>query len=1134
MGLTKSTRPADQSERDQALDPAHSFIVQAPAGSGKTELLAQRVLVLLAGVKQPEEVVAITFTRKAAAEMRGRILEALQKGKNDQAPTAEHQRRSWTLARAVIARDTELGWHIESNPGRLRVQTIDALCASLTRQMPLLSGLGAQPRITEKAEQLYLEAALRTLAELEAKESWSADIERLLEHLDNDLNRLAELLASMLQRRDQWIRHVVGQPDRKQLEQAFVHSIENALKTVTDAIPYSIQAEITDLARLAAEHLQAVDKRSALLGCLNHRHPAGNTTDQLPFWLGVCELLLNKKGDWRKRFSKAEGFPAPSATKDKDQKAKRQAMKNQAATLVGRLGEIEGLQTALGKLRRLPPTCYSEGQWQTLEALLSLLLNVLAQLRLVFQEHGEVDFTAISQAALQALGEEQQPTDLALALDYRIQHLLIDEFQDTSLSQYQLLERLTSGWQPGDGRTLFCVGDPMQSIYRFREAEVGLYLRARRYGIGELELIPLTLSVNFRSTKDIVEWINDCFSQILPKQEDIAGGAVSYAPAQAIHPGKTDEAVQFHAALGDDRVIEARQVVYLVQQARRQRPAAPCAILVRSRSHLAEIVPLLRAQGLRFRAVEIESMSGRQVVLDLLALTLALNHPADRIAWLSILRAPWCALTLDDLHALSTQWPDNTIPQLLSKRSCRHSLSNDGQTRLTRVADILLQSLGQRRRHSLHRWVESTWLALGGPAVVPQARDLEAAQVFLSLLDALDQGGTLTDRETLQEQVQTLYAPTDPEADESLQLMTIHKAKGLEFDTVIIPGLGRRPKTDEQRLLVWLEWPRTQGDSDLLLSPIKGATEQQSRAYGYIVDIEKEKARYEDGRLLYVAATRARNHLHLLGHVSAQDREGTLVLGKPVQGSLLNQMWPVVEQEFHRQATKGCVETPPQDTLEDRRNVLQRLPAYWCCPAPPPGVRLPGNLIPEANREQPLEYEWAAPLARIIGMVVHSLLQLLPGWSIDNDKTQKQLRHFARNALIQHGLQGTALKQALRQVEQTLDKLLVDPRGRWIIDPTHRDAHNEYPLSGYLDGRIVNLVIDRCFIDAQDIRWIIDYKSGSHQGGGQNTFLDQEQARYKPQLDKYGRLFAMQESRTIRLGLYYPLLQGWREWGLGE
>jgi ATP-dependent helicase/nuclease subunit A len=209
---------ADYDERRRALAPDRSFIVQAPAGSGKTELLIQRYLGLLACVEQPEEIAAITFTIKAAAEMRRRVLEALAAARTGPRPEEPHRALTWESARAVLERDAKLGWRLEQNAARLRVQTMDALCASLTRQMPLVSSFGAQPGVVEDASRHYREAARATLAMLEERGEAAANVGRLLAHLDGDAGLAESLLAAMLARRDQWLRH--GEPDRAQLESA--------------------------------------------------------------------------------------------------------------------------------------------------------------------------------------------------------------------------------------------------------------------------------------------------------------------------------------------------------------------------------------------------------------------------------------------------------------------------------------------------------------------------------------------------------------------------------------------------------------------------------------------------------------------------------------------------------------------------------------------------------------------------------------------------------------------------------------------------------------------------------------------------------------------------------------------------
>src|SRR5205085_4777358 len=191
-------------------------------------------------------------------------------------------------------------------------------------------------------------------------------------------------------------------------------------------------------------------------------------------------------------------------------------------------------------LLRAPAEKYTDEQWQTLSAMLELLPRAAAHLKLVFAERGETDFSEVAQGAVRALGTADSPTDLLLALDTRIRHILVDEFQDTSYSQWELLERLTAGWtMEGElrdsGRTLFLVGDPMQSIYRFREAKVALFLQAWDAGLGSVKLERLTLTTNFRSQAGLVDWYNASFPAILPAEADPASRAVPYSRATPKH-----------------------------------------------------------------------------------------------------------------------------------------------------------------------------------------------------------------------------------------------------------------------------------------------------------------------------------------------------------------------------------------------------------------------------------------------------------------------------------------------------------------------------------------------------------------------------------------------------------------------
>lgn len=142
----------DATARERALDVGRSFLVQAPAGSGKTELLIQRLLALLRAVEAPERVLAITFTRKAAGEMRDRVIAALLAARRDvdESALAEHERLTRRLAREVLARDARQGWHLVENPSRLAIRTIDSLAQGIALQAPIASGLPPSPRFTEE------------------------------------------------------------------------------------------------------------------------------------------------------------------------------------------------------------------------------------------------------------------------------------------------------------------------------------------------------------------------------------------------------------------------------------------------------------------------------------------------------------------------------------------------------------------------------------------------------------------------------------------------------------------------------------------------------------------------------------------------------------------------------------------------------------------------------------------------------------------------------------------------------------------------------------------------------------------------------------------------------------------------
>jgi len=876
---------SDQEAREIALDPTQSFIVQAPAGSGKTGLLTQRFLKLLAYVKVPEVCLGITFTRKAAIEMRDRILEALKQAEqsdNLSPPTDPYALKTWRLAREAFLRNKSLGWALLENPSRLKIQTLDAFCAGLTRQMPIISQLGGATNVTEVGNPLYQIAAGNLLKALETDEPWAKSVQTLLTHLDNNLLLAERLLADLLGKRDQWLPYIgdgqflTAQKPRAVLESALQDVIHSALFSLTEVIPPGFE-KILGYANFAAEKLRSrAVQDSKIINCIEVKTWPGKTFFDLPVWQGIAELLLTQDQTWRKIVTEKQGFPAPSSTKDPADKAYFQAQKNGFCELLTELQKYPRFLEALQRLRECPPPQYDEAQWEMVKALVKLLPILTGELSLVFQERGIVDFTEISLRALKALGEEEIPTDLALGLDYKIQHILVDEFQDTSLSQFRLLQKLTLGWQPNDGRSLFLVGDPMQSIYRFRQAEVGLFIRAKRFGIHTIPLKALTLTANFRADPLLVDWVNRYFKKAFPSEDNIQEGAIAYSPSVAIRESEVAAAAEI---LDISLENEAQVVVELLKKTQKADPMGSLAVLVRSRTHLQTLLPALREAEIPYQGVQLELLNHRPIVQDLLTLTRALLHLGDRIAWLSLFRTPWGRISLTDIFEIANHAPDLPIWYSLQFYSTIPALSAMAKDRLAFIVPILSQALREADRLPLRSWIAQTWIALGGAGLLYDSQSIDDAEAFFSILEASETSDWLEIREVsvLEQRLEALYAkpPRQINIDSGkaqdnprVQIMTIHKAKGLEFDTVIVPGIGRRSLSDPSRLLLWAERMSYSDENvnHLILAPIQAYGEEPDPIYRYLRRVEARRAEFETLRLWYVAATRARKRLYWLRH----------------------------------------------------------------------------------------------------------------------------------------------------------------------------------------------------------------------------------------------------------------------------
>lgn len=1120
---------ADLKQRELALDVRNSFIVQAPAGSGKTELLIQRLLSLLGEVNLPEEVLAITFTRKSAGEILSRVIESLEsavevsKGSVSVDDLSDNEIKTLTLAEAVIQRDKKLGWHLLDAPSRLRIQTIDSLCSDIASQMPILGGGLQSATISEDCTALYSEAVRAVSGMVEDDSVEGEALRVLLKHLDNNVPALERRLQLMLSKRDQWMRYVEGSAGdmegfREFLELSLSKVVETMLGEVFELLPEVTHKDICKVASFAGSNVEG-GAISSLKGLTEL--PSLKEVDK---WRGLRELFMTGKGEWRKLrgLNVRVGFPGKSKNISKDREVSEH--KELMEMLLTEFELYGDLRRAFDEVSLIPDATYSEGEWEILKNLITLLKVTTTKLEEVFRAQSKIDFQTVSMAALKALGSEEDPTELLLAIDMKLQHILVDEYQDTSRTQTDLLKTLTSGWVMGDGRTLFVVGDPMQSIYHFREADVGLFIEAGTLGIGSVKLKPIVLKSNFRSHEAVVDWVNDTFEKTFPSKDDSFFGAVTYSPSSPVistpdkknSVAKSGDWINTHLYEDDDDMSEALHIAEVVKKIHKEGNGESIAVLASARSHMMLAATVMGEQGVPFVSEDLYSLSDSPVVMDLMSLTAAVNHPKDRLHWLALLRSPICGLSLSDIHKIVVGKKKEAVLDLLTQQEEKLicDLSEDGISRVKRIKSKIEKALKYRGRVVLSSLIEGLWLDLGGPACYEQEVERESEEFFNVLMSMDKEVFSLS---AVKEKLAKLFTSFNLSSEDSssvvpVEFMTIHKAKGLEFDHVIVPGMGRAPGRQERRLMLWME-----SVEGLLLAPID-KKEEESKLYGFIKSLYRKKEFLEKTRLLYVASTRAKKGLYLFGHIKESEDQGV----KGASKSFLSLIEHILNEDMVVKSEGG--ETLIGDESGEV-GVLKKIKSSWQSPVPTESISSATDKNYRNSEIEKINFDWARSETATLGTVLHLYFMKiardgLSKWS--SSRIEGESKNMETN-LIAKGLSKVeASKKSVEGIE-ILKKAIDNDKGRWILSASE-EAECEKPISFYKDGRVVRSLIDRTFVE-DNVRWIIDYKTGSHSGGGRSSFIEAEKVRYQSQMDRYEEaIIGAGEKREIKKALYYPAM----------
>jgi ATP-dependent helicase/nuclease subunit A len=1048
----------DQKQRDQALNISDSFIVQAPAGSGKTELITQRYLKLLGSADVPENILVMTFTNRAVDELKHRIISSLNRAKLPP-PKELHKLKTFDLANKVLEQSNLKEWDLLSHPSRIKILTIDSLSSLIVSRYPSIDQLiSPQTMInTYEYEQIYQEAAENTLLLIEEDE-YQASISSVLLYLDNHVDRFYRLIVQMLSKREQWLPklYIEGALDINLLEMLAQELIVEYLGTLRDAASGLLGKPFFNLLEINTR--DDVSKINKL---------PGSTIEDLSDWQTISELLLTKStGNWRKKIDANIGFSV-------ELKEEKFVFKE---ILEGLDSEVE-FKKILNNLSNLPSAYFPESTSKNINDIAQVLKLSVAELKMIFKEKSLQDFSEVGMQAINALDSREEVSDIALLLDYQVKHLLIDEFQDTSYSQLSLIEKLVDSWQEGDGKSIFFVGDPMQSIYKFRESQVGIFLEVMKNGIGNLKIKSLILSSNFRSNKSIVEKNNKIFSQIFPNQDNLLLGAIHYSESKSASQVGQNDAVTFYPFSADQDFEEAEMVVSIIKNSISTNPNHEVAVLVRSRSHLNAITLLLQESNINFEALKTEPLRSNLFTRDLLSLTRALLSLADRLAWLSILRAPWCGLNLKDLLAFSDSIDKTIFSQLIDDDIVKY-LSADGAVRSRHLFLAIEEAIYCEGKFS---FVERFSYALSQLCNEIELSEQEKSirSQFLSLLNhcELNQGLNI---KAIEMMVKDLFAPSK---SAPIKLMTIHQAKGLEFDTVIIPGLGKKGKSDSLALMQIQEF----SNKNILLAPIKSSYEDsESKTYLYLQYLQKQQTHFELMRVLYVAMSRAKDKIHLLGGVSKT--------GKAVSGSLLS----FLSHYFQ----KSIDDIPIQDTsipVEASLPKLQRNKSLSTV-----SNRGGGDITQSKNLPSNVDLIYQSALGSIVHYFLeHSLFE--PSFeSID-----ARFREFGLPPKLIHSYSKTA---SLLLLNTKRDKDF-----EWLFkyrDSTEVEA--EYSSS------TKTVIIDRLFIE-DDSLWIIDFKTASlNEGESMDSFIERQKLSHQKQIKTYQEVLEDFFKIPSKIALYCP------------
>lgn len=1156
---------ADAAKRDRALDTSISFHLEAPAGSGKTSLLTARFLKLLGMVEHPRQVLALTFTNKAAGEMRERVTRCLDLAAKKADPENEAEGELAALAEKALLAHGKIKELLLSGE-ILRIQTFHSFCYAVVAQAPLEAGIApGSTLMDDNGQEFFLretvDSALREISGRDPGDPARRALQNRLLYLNNSWRHLADEMEDLMRRREGML-DLVRELGFERSEGRLSARVRGLVETTLSSLAADFEA--CTLARGWTRFLADMSAAGASAACTLPARIPPPKWEALDEWTCLANTLLTKEGGVRKQPGPKVGF-----------------FSGFSKTCWGEALQQIPCVTAdkLHAVRLLPCLDSPVRDPETLWDLVLLFHAVLDAFDARCRARRALDYAALEMAALR-LFDSSLPSDLQLILDQQIRHILVDEFQDTSRGQWELLQKLCAGWTAADGRTLLLVGDPKQSIYAFRKAEVRLFMDAAR-GLpledGEkVALEPLVLETNFRSRPNLIDWCNSLFGQTVMADHDPDFDEVPFSPAvarptivgQAFQPAGVSQLPELALFLEwpDRESARRREAGWLAGKVasavQKNGPSSEIGILLFSRTHLSVYLEALQNCKVPVQVKEGLKLLDRPEVRGLRTLCRAMVLPQDDLAWAAQLRSPWLFLDFDRILAISREEPEPWVEKIRS-----FSEKDEEVNRFWEALGTAWRGIGHE---PLWRVVESAWLELGGAEIAGQrwgSRGLNCCRRFLDMVRKAEQGepvGTLTRLEQL---LESAYEPVDPDtALSNVFLMTVHGAKGLEFDTVFIPFLDWNPAGGKKGQPPPYMLERTPGSGDYLLAPrpdrLMG---EEDPLYSLLRKLSARRKLGEAKRLLYVAATRARSELVM--SAVAKKRGAGFAAGDDTPLGWLNAHYCLDELAgLDDIGVPENVESPEAETVDQwRGSTLSEDGCFSVLvePGSPEVAEIHRETLPVEVRPAPFEREEpafkvispsslvdfspagsqesgpkaAAPCPPILrGTLVHKLLAEFgkaageprppkEGSELSGLPSPGKISAFLRREGVDESTGQSVAQDVLREVRDCL----ADP---WLarfyaVLPENRKI--EYPLeSVHSPDTLYSGVID--LAARIDGKWkLLDFKtSRPAEGEPIEDFRRRESDLYRPQLTAYREMWAKLkgiEEEDVEVFLYWTALR---------